>query len=39
MRSNIWMWLLLIASMATTVLAQSGANPGKKSQMVGTWQV
>lgn len=39
MRSNIWMWLLLIASMATTVLAQSGPKPGKKSQMVGTWQV
>ena len=39
MRSNIWMWLLLIASMAPPILAQSGPNPGRKSQLVGTWQV
>jgi len=39
MRSNIWMWMLLLVGMATPVLAQSGVNPGKKSQLAGTWQV
>ena len=37
MRANIWMWLLLLASTAAPVLAQSG--PEKKSPLVGTWQV
>lgn len=38
-KSNLWMWLLLIAGLSLPVLAQPEANPGKKSQLVGTWQV
>lgn len=39
MRSNMWTWLLLVVGMTGSALAQSGANPEKKSQLVGTWQV
>ncbi len=39
MRSNIWMWLLLVVSMTMSAFAQSGANPEKKSPLVGNWQV
>ena len=39
LRSKLWTWLLLVAGMAIPVLAQSGATPEKRSQLVGTWQV
>jgi hypothetical protein len=41
MRSNTWQaWaLFVVVGLAIPVLGQSGADPYKKSQLVGTWQV